>query len=56
MAEEKNSAAVDLGRHGGLKSGKAYASKTTPEERSESAAKQQRRVVKSEAILGACSR
>jgi hypothetical protein len=39
MAEEKNPAAVQLGRRGGLKSGKARAAKMTPEEMSESARK-----------------
>ena len=39
MAEEKNPAAVELGRRGGLKGGKARAAKMTPEERSESARK-----------------
>ena len=39
MAEEKNPAAVELGRLGGLKGGKARAAKLTPEERSESARK-----------------
>jgi hypothetical protein len=39
MAEEKNPAAVELGRRGGLKGGKARAAKLTPEERSESARK-----------------
>lgn len=39
MPEEKNPAAVELGRRGGLKGGKARASKMTPEERSESARK-----------------
>ncbi|MFI4990896.1 MAG: histone H1 [Solirubrobacterales bacterium] len=34
---EKNPAAVELGRKGGLKGGKARASKMTPEQRSESA-------------------
>jgi len=34
MAEEKNPAAVELGRLGGLKGGKARAAKLTPEERS----------------------
>ena len=33
----KNPAAVELGRKGGLKGGKARAAKMTPEERSESA-------------------
>ena len=36
-AEEKNPAAVELGRKGGLKGGKARAAKMTPEERSEAA-------------------
>jgi hypothetical protein len=39
MAEEKNPAAVELGRRGGLKGGKARAAKMTPEERAESARK-----------------
>ena len=39
MAEEKNPAAVELGRRGGLKGGKARAAKLTPEERSEIAKK-----------------
>ena len=39
MAEEKNAAAVELGRRGGLKGGKARAAKMTSEERSESARK-----------------
>ena len=39
MSEEKNPAAVELGRRGGLKGGKARAAKMTPEERSESARK-----------------
>ena len=39
MTEEKNPAAVKLGRRGGLKGGKARAAKMTPEERSESARK-----------------
>jgi hypothetical protein len=39
MTEKKNSAAVELGRRGGLKGGKARAAKMTPEERSESARK-----------------
>ncbi|MEA2370993.1 MAG: hypothetical protein QOH12_1387 [Solirubrobacteraceae bacterium] len=34
---EKSAAAVELGRRGGLKGGKARAAKMTPEERSESA-------------------
>jgi len=33
--ETKNSAAVELGRKGGLKGGKARAAKLTPEQRSE---------------------
>jgi hypothetical protein len=36
-AEDKNPAAVELGRKGGLKGGKARAAKMTPEERSEAA-------------------
>ncbi len=36
---EKNPAAVELGRRGGLKGGKARAAKMTPEERSEAARK-----------------
>jgi hypothetical protein len=36
---EKNPAAVELGRRGGLKGGKARAAKMTPEVRSESARK-----------------
>jgi hypothetical protein len=36
---EKNPAAVELGRRGGLKGGKARAAKMTPEERFESARK-----------------
>jgi hypothetical protein len=39
MAEEKNPAAVALGKLGGSKGGKARAAKMTPEERSESARK-----------------
>jgi hypothetical protein len=39
MAEEKNPAAVALGKLGGSKGGKARAKKMTPEERSESARK-----------------
>jgi hypothetical protein len=39
MTEEKNPAAVELGRRGGLKGGKARAAKMTKEERSESARK-----------------
>ena len=39
MTEKKNPAAVELGRRGGLKGGKARAAKMTPEERSESAHK-----------------
>ena len=39
MTEEKNPAAVELGRRGGLKGGKARAAKLTPEQRSESARK-----------------
>ena len=39
VTEEKNPAAVELGRRGGLKGGKARAAKITPEERSESARK-----------------
>lgn len=39
MTEEKNPAAVELGRRGGKKGGKARAAKMTPEERSESARK-----------------
>ena len=35
--EGKNPAAVELGRKGGLKGGKARASKMTPQERSEAA-------------------
>jgi hypothetical protein len=34
---EKNPAAVELGRKGGLKGGKARATKMTPEQRSEAA-------------------
>jgi hypothetical protein len=37
--EGKNPAAVELGRQGGLKGGKARAEKLTPEERSEIARK-----------------
>ncbi len=37
--EGKNPAAVELGRRGGLKGGKARAAKMTPEERSEAARK-----------------
>ena len=37
--EGKNPAAVELGRKGGLKGGKARAAKLTPEERSEAARK-----------------
>lgn len=36
---EKNAAAVELGRKGGLKGGKARAAKLTPEQRSEIARK-----------------
>ncbi len=36
---DKNPAAVELGRRGGLKGGKARAAKMTPEERSEAARK-----------------
>ncbi len=39
MTEEKNPAAVELGRRGGMKGGKARAAKMTAEERSESARK-----------------
>ena len=39
MSEEKNPAAVELGRRGGLKGGHARAAKMTKEERSESARK-----------------
>lgn len=39
MTEEKDPAAVELGRRGGLKGGKVRAAKMTPEERSESARK-----------------
>jgi hypothetical protein len=39
VSEEKNPAAVELGKRGGLKGGKARAAKMTPEERSESARK-----------------
>jgi hypothetical protein len=39
VTEEKNPAAVELGRRGDLKGGKARAAKMTPEERSESARK-----------------
>jgi hypothetical protein len=39
MTEEKNPAAVELGRRGGLKGGKARAAKMTAAERSESARK-----------------
>src|SRR5215204_778081 len=39
MSEEKNPAALELGRRGGLKGGKARAAKMTPDERSESARK-----------------
>lgn len=39
MTDEKNPAAVELGRRGGLKGGKARAAKMTKEERSESARK-----------------
>ncbi len=39
MSEEKNPAAVELGRRGGLKGGKARAEKMTAEQRSESARK-----------------
>ncbi len=39
VTEEKNPAAVELGRRGGLKGGKARAAKMTKEERSESARK-----------------
>ena len=35
MTEEKNKAAVELGRLGGLKGGKARAEKLTKEQRSE---------------------
>lgn len=36
-APEKNPAAVELGRRGGLKGGKARATRMTPEQRSEAA-------------------
>ena len=39
MSEEKNPAAVELGRRGGKKGGPARAAKMTKEERSESARK-----------------
>ncbi len=39
MTEEKNPAAVALGKLGGAKGGKARAKNMTPEERSESARK-----------------
>ena len=39
MSEEKNPAAVELGRLGGLKGGKARAAKLTPEQRKEIARK-----------------
>jgi hypothetical protein len=39
VSEEKNKAAQELGRLGGLKGGPARAKKMTPEERSESARK-----------------
>ena len=39
MSEEKNPAAVELGRRGGLKGGNARDAKMTKEERSESARK-----------------
>ena len=39
MTEEKNKAAVELGRLGGLKGGKARAEKLTKEQRSEIARK-----------------
>jgi hypothetical protein len=39
VSEEKNPAAVELGRRGGLKGGKARAAKMTKEERIESARK-----------------
>ncbi len=39
MSEEKNPAAVELGRLGGLKGGKARAEKLTPEQRKEIARK-----------------
>jgi hypothetical protein len=39
MSEEKNPAAVELGRRGGLKGGPARAKKLTKEQRSESARK-----------------
>jgi hypothetical protein len=39
VAEEKNPAAVALGKLGGAKGGKARAKNMTPEERSESARK-----------------
>lgn len=38
-APEKHAAAVELGRRGGLRGGKARAAKMTPEERSEAAKK-----------------
>lgn len=38
-AEGKNPAAVELGRRGGLKGGKARAAKMSPEQRSEAARK-----------------
>jgi hypothetical protein len=37
LDQGKNSAAVELGRKGGLKGGKARAAKMTPEQRSEAA-------------------
>jgi len=39
MSEEKNKAAQELGRLGGLKGGKARAEKLTPEQRKEIARK-----------------
>jgi hypothetical protein len=42
VAEEKNPAAVELGRRGGLEGGKAHAAKMTTEERSESVRKKER--------------
>jgi len=39
VSGEKNKAAQELGRLGGLKGGKARAAKMTPEQRSESARK-----------------
>lgn len=39
LVHQKNAAAVELGRSGGLKGGKARAAKMSPEQRSEAARK-----------------